>query len=418
MKSHPRALGKATPAFSHRMSLEDHQANGDQGNFDHQTHKTSKDGYQRKVGVVLLNLGGPETLDDVGPFLYNLFADPEIIRIPIPFLQKPLAMAITAARTGEAKENYRKIGGGSPQLNITEQQAKLLEESLRQQGLVATTYVAMRYAPPFTSAVVKKMMADGVKEVVVLPLYPHYSISTSGSSFRELQRQREMDPEFASLPTHWIRSYFNNTNYIAAMADLISREIRNCPDPSSAHVFFSAHGVPRKYVEEDGDPYQAEIEASARLIMKRLADDLGYRNPSSLAYQSRVGPLEWLKPYTEDALQELGRTGVKDLVVVPISFVGEHIETLQEIDLEYREVALTAGIKNFRRVPTLGTSPSFIHALTTLVQESLKVPEVNSDQAADGSDQRGLSAGAICKKVPPPCSTFEKVSKNSRASPI
>jgi protoporphyrin/coproporphyrin ferrochelatase len=142
------------------------------------------------------------------------------------------------------------------------------------------------------------------------------------------------------------------------MAELIAREIQACPDPATAHVFFSAHGVPKSYVEEAGDPYQREIEDCSRLIMERLERDLGHANPHTLAYQSRVGPVEWLRPYTDDALQELGHQGVKDLVVVPISFVSEHIETLEEIDIEYREIATEAGITNFRRVPALDTTPA------------------------------------------------------------
>ncbi|MFM2157914.1 MAG: hypothetical protein RLZZ124_388, partial [Cyanobacteriota bacterium] len=148
------------------------------------------------------------------------------------------------------------------------------------------------------------------------------------------------------------------------------------------HVFFSAHGVPKSYVEEAGDPYQEEIETCARLIIDRLEADLGFRNPFTLAYQSRVGPVEWLKPYTDDALHELGDQGVKDLVVVPISFVSEHIETLEEIDIEYREIATESGITNFRRVPALDTTPAFIEGLAHLVQQALEGPEVNLDQAA------------------------------------
>ncbi len=336
----------------------------------------------RKVGVLLLNLGGPERIQDVGPFLYNLFSDPEIIRLPNPALQKPLAWLISSLRAGKSQAAYRSIGGGSPLRRITEQQARELQSSLRQRGIEATSYVAMRYWHPFTESAVADIKADGVDEVVVLPLYPHFSISTSGSSFRELQRLRQADPGFARLPIRCIRSYYSDPGYIGAMAELIAKEIQACPEPSAAHVFFSAHGVPKSYVEEAGDPYQEEIEACARLIIDKLETDLGFRNPFTLAYQSRVGPVEWLKPYTDDALHELGEQGVKDLVVVPISFVSEHIETLEEIDIEYREIATEAGITNFRRVPALDTTPAFITGLADLVQQALEGPEVNLDQAA------------------------------------
>ena len=331
-----------------------------------------------RVGIVLLNLGGPERIQDVGPFLYNLFADPEIIRLPIPALQKPLAWLISTLRSNKSQEAYRSIGGGSPLRRITDQQARELQSLLRQRNVDATTYVAMRYWHPFTESAVADMKADGIEQVVVLPLYPHFSISTSGSSFRELQRLRQGDERFAQLPLRAIRSWHDHPGYLKAMAQLMEREIDACVDPSTAHVFFSAHGVPKSYVEEAGDPYQKEIESCAELIMKTLGRD----NPWTLAYQSRVGPVEWLQPYTEEALEELGEKGVKELVVVPISFVNEHIETLEEIDIEYREIATEAGVSNFRRVPALDTDPTFIASLADLVETSLAGPEVDLDEAA------------------------------------
>ena len=331
-----------------------------------------------RVGIVLLNLGGPERIQDVGPFLYNLFADPEIIRLPIPALQKPLAWLISTLRSNKSQEAYRSIGGGSPLRRITDQQARELQSLLRQRDVDATTYVAMRYWHPFTESAVADMKADGIDQVVVLPLYPHFSISTSGSSFRELQRLRQGDERFAQLPLRAIRSWHDHPGYLKAMAQLIEREIDACVDPNTAHVFFSAHGVPKSYVEEAGDPYQKEIESCAELIMKTL----GRENPWTLAYQSRVGPVEWLQPYTEEALEELGEKGVKELVVVPISFVSEHIETLEEIDIEYREIATEAGVSNFRRVPALDTDPTFIASLADLVETSLAGPEVDLDEAA------------------------------------
>jgi ferrochelatase len=331
-----------------------------------------------RVGIVLLNLGGPERIQDVGPFLYNLFADPEIIRLPIPALQKPLAWLISTLRSNKSQEAYRSIGGGSPLRRITDQQARELQSLLRQREVDATTYVAMRYWHPFTESAVADMKADGIEQVVVLPLYPHFSISTSGSSFRELQRLRQGDERFAQLPLRAIRSWHDHPGYLKAMAQLIEREIDACVDPSTAHVFFSAHGVPKSYVEEAGDPYQKEIESCAELIMNTL----GRENPWTLAYQSRVGPVEWLQPYTEEALEELGEKGVKELVVVPISFVSEHIETLEEIDIEYREIATEAGVSNFRRVPALDTDPTFIASLADLVETSLAGPEVDLDEAA------------------------------------
>ena len=336
-----------------------------------------------RVGVLLLNLGGPERIQDVGPFLYNLFADPEIIRLPNPALQKPLAWLISTLRSSKSQEAYRSIGGGSPLRRITEQQARELQSELRQRGIEATSYVAMRYWHPFTESAVADIKADGIDEVVVLPLYPHFSISTSGSSFRELQRLRLLDPDFQKLPLRCIRSWFDHPGYVRSMAELIAEEIRASDVPEEAHVFFSAHGVPKSYVEEAGDPYQQQIEACTALIMEELKSILGTSNPHTLAYQSRVGPVEWLRPYTEEALEALGEAKTRDLVVVPISFVSEHIETLEEIDIEYRELATESGVVNFRRVRALDTYPPFIKGLADMVSASLDGPEVNLDQAAE-----------------------------------
>ena len=336
-----------------------------------------------RVGILLLNLGGPERIQDVGPFLYNLFADPEIIRLPNPILQKPLAWLISTLRSSKSQEAYRSIGGGSPLRRITEQQARELQSLLRQRGVDATSYVAMRYWHPFTESAVADIKADGIDEVVVLPLYPHFSISTSGSSFRELQRLRQMDERFEALPLRCIRSWYDHPGYVRSMAELIAEQVRASDDVEKAHIFFSAHGVPKSYVEEAGDPYQQEIQACAALIMAELETIVVHSNPHTLAYQSRVGPVEWLKPYTEEALEELGRAKTQDLVVVPISFVSEHIETLEEIDIEYRELATESGVVNFRRVRALDTYPPFIAGLADLVVASLEGPEVNLDQAAE-----------------------------------
>ena len=335
-----------------------------------------------RIGVLLMNLGGPERIQDVGPFLYNLFSDSEIIRLPLPAFQKPLAWLISSLRSKKSQKAYLSIGGGSPLRRITEQQARELQSQLRQRGIDATTYVAMRYWHPFTESAVADLKADGVTQVVVLPLYPHFSISTSGSSFRELLRLRQSDSDFKQLSMRCIRSWYDNTGYIRAMAELISKKIKMCDIPQDAHIFFSAHGVPRSYVEEAGDPYQSEIEKSASLIISDLENLLGYKNPFTLAYQSRVGPEEWLKPYTEDLIEQLGRNKTRDLIVVPISFVSEHIETLEEMDIEYRNLAIKYGITNFRRVRALDTYPLFIEGLADLVVDSLEGPEIGLDEVA------------------------------------
>ncbi len=329
-----------------------------------------------RLGVLLLNLGGPDQLEDVGPFLFNLFADPEIIRLPFPWMQRPLAWFISTRRTKKSQENYRQIGGGSPLRRITEAQGQALQEQLHDQGQEAKIYVGMRYWHPYTEEAIARIKRDRIEELVILPLYPQFSISTSGSSFRLLDQIWQEDPKLQEVKYVVIPSWYKQPGYLQAMAQLIANELASFPNPDTAHIFFSAHGVPKSYVEEAGDPYQQEIEECTALIMQTL----NRPNPHTLAYQSRVGPVEWLQPYTEDAIEELGRQGVQDLVVVPISFVSEHIETLQEIDIEYREIAEEAGIHNFRRVPALNTHPIFIKGLADLVVDSLQLPSLKLSQ--------------------------------------
>ncbi|MEH2171861.1 ferrochelatase [Nostoc sp.] len=331
-----------------------------------------------RVGVLLLNLGGPDKLEDVGPFLYNLFSDPEIIRLPFRWLQKPLAWFIATRRTRTSQENYKQIGGGSPLRQITEAQGEALKEQLGSLGQEVNIYVGMRYWHPYTEEALAQITQDKVEHLVILPLYPQFSISTSGSSFRLLDKLWQEDPKLQPIDYTVIPSWYKQPGYLQAMAQLIAQELEQFPNPDDVHIFFSAHGVPKSYVEEAGDPYQAEIEECTVLIMQTL----NRPNAHTLAYQSRVGPVEWLQPYTEDALKELGAEGVKDLVVVPISFVSEHIETLQEIDIEYREVAEESGIHNFRRVPAPNTHPVFINALAELVIDALKNPSFKLSQAA------------------------------------
>lgn len=323
-----------------------------------------------RVGVLLLNLGGPDQLEDVRPFLFNLFSDPEIIRLPFPWLQKPLAWLISTMRARKSQENYRQIGGGSPLRRITEEQALALQDKLQQKGQDAQIYVGMRYWHPFTEEAIARIKRDKIEQLVILPLYPQYSISTSGSSFRLLEKLWQQDSGLNQIQYTLIPSWYDRPGYVRAMAGLIAAELDQLPNPDQVHIFFSAHGVPLSYVEEAGDPYRQEIETCTALTMQAL----NRPNPHVLAYQSRVGPVEWLKPYTEDAIQELGAQGIHDLVVVPISFISEHIETLQEIDMEYRELAEASGIHNFRRVPALNAHPGFINDLADLVVERLDTP--------------------------------------------
>ncbi|KAL6899760.1 hypothetical protein ACP4OV_006418 [Aristida adscensionis] len=325
-----------------------------------------------KIGVLLLNLGGPETLDDVQPFLFNLFADPDIIRLPrlFRFLQKPLAKFISVVRAPKSKEGYASIGGGSPLRQITDAQAEALRKALCEKDVPAKVYVGMRYWHPFTEEAIEQIKRDGITKLVVLPLYPQFSISTSGSSLRLLESIFREDEYLVNMQHTVIPSWYQREGYIKAMATLIENELIKFPEPQKVMIFFSAHGVPLAYVEEAGDPYKAEMEECIDLIMEEL-EERGIKNPCTLAYQSRVGPVEWLKPYTDETIIELGQKGVKSLLAVPISFVSEHIETLEEIDVEYKELALESGIEHWGRVPALGCESTFISDLADAVIESL-----------------------------------------------
>ncbi|PIA47098.1 hypothetical protein AQUCO_01400062v1 [Aquilegia coerulea] len=325
-----------------------------------------------KVGVLLLNLGGPETLEDVQPFLFNLFADPDIIRLPrlFQFLQNPLAQFISVLRAPKSKEGYAAIGGGSPLRRITDAQAEELRKSLCSKNVPAKVYVGMRYWHPFTEEAIEQIKRDGITMLVVLPLYPQFSISTSGSSLRLLENIFREDEYLVNMQHTVIPSWYQREGYIKAMANLTEKELEKFKCPEKVMIFFSAHGVPLAYVEEAGDPYKAEMEQCVELIMQEL-EKRGKPNRYTLAYQSRVGPVEWLKPYTDDTIVELGQKGIKSLLAVPISFVSEHIETLEEIDVEYKELALKSGIEEWGRVPALGCEPTFISDLADAVIESL-----------------------------------------------
>uniref|UniRef100_A0A0D6QTR4 Ferrochelatase n=1 Tax=Araucaria cunninghamii TaxID=56994 RepID=A0A0D6QTR4_ARACU len=326
---------------------------------------------QEKVGVLLLNLGGPDTLKDVQPFLYNLFADPDIIRLPrlFRFLQRPLAKFISVLRAPKSREGYAAIGGGSPLRKMTIEQADALCLALEAKKVPAKVYVGMRYWYPFTEEAIEQIKKDQITKLVVLPLYPQFSVSTSGSSIRILQRIFRGDDYLVRLKYAIIASWYERKGYVKAMASLIEKELQNFANPEKAMIFFSAHGVPVTYVE-DGDPYKTQMEECVSLIMKELKER-GVHNDHILAYQSRVGPVEWLKPYTDETIIQLGQKGVKSLLAVPVSFVSEHIETLEEIDMEYKELALESGIENWGRVPALGCDPAFISDLADAVIEAL-----------------------------------------------
>jgi len=262
---------------------------------------------QDKVGILFLNLGGPESLDEVEDFLYNLFNDPDIIRLPGPLkpLQSFIARRIATARAPSSREAYESIGGGSPIVDLTMEQGKALEEELSRRGVECKTYVGMRYWYPFTEEAVDRLLRDGVNRLVVLPLYPQYSISTSGSSLRLLQQMMEDSPHSwdpRKIDHTVIPSWFSHPGYVATQAELIGKQLEEFEgNPADVKVMFSAHGVPVSYVEA-GDPYKSHIEECTELIMRKVNEGRpeGQKFDWKLAFQSRVGPVKWLEPYTDD----------------------------------------------------------------------------------------------------------------------
>eukprot|EP00585_Thalassiosira_rotula_P005036 CAMPEP_0196151496 /NCGR_PEP_ID=MMETSP0910-20130528/33766_1 /TAXON_ID=49265 /ORGANISM="Thalassiosira rotula, Strain GSO102" /LENGTH=475 /DNA_ID=CAMNT_0041414877 /DNA_START=73 /DNA_END=1500 /DNA_ORIENTATION=+ len=349
-----------------------------------------------KVGVLLLNLGGPETGKDVEGFLYNLFADPDIIRLPplLSPLQSLVALLISKRRAPKSREAYDSIGGGSPILQYTRAQGDLMVKSLKDRyGIEAKTYIGMRYWYPFTEEALDQIQEDGINALVILPLYPQFSISTSGSSLRVLQEEfaKKSDLYGPQKMFHTvIPSWYDRPGYVKSVANLIQKELDSfTPEeiqegtsdtqPIPKHILFSAHGVPASYIEA-GDPYKAQIIDCVERIKALLpTEDEGVK--VHLSFQSRVGPVEWLRPYTDDVLPSLGEQGVKNLVVCPISFVSEHIETLEEIDIEYRELALESGITNWRRSPALNTDTTFIDDMADMVADALNEPSQSVTEA-------------------------------------
>lgn len=348
-----------------------------------------------KVGVLLLNLGGPEKTDDVEGFLYNLFADPDIIRLPPPLapLQSLIALIISKRRAPKSIAAYDSIGGGSPILKYSNEQASLVAKSLKERyDLDVKTYIGMRYWYPFTEQALEAIQKDGINALVIIPLYPQFSISTSGSSLRVLQEEFATNPQLygeKKMSHTVIPQWYDRPGYVKAMANLIEQELDSFTEAECAeqlktseftkHILFSAHGVPQSYIEA-GDPYQTQIKECVKKISELLPSEKeGVK--VHLSYQSRVGPIEWLRPYTDDVLPELGADGVKNLVVVPISFVSEHIETLEEIDIEYRELAEENGVSNWRRAPALNTDATFINDMADMVVEALDQPSQSVTEA-------------------------------------
>ena len=313
----------------------------------------------RKTAVVLFNLGGPDQLEAVRPFLFNLFNDPAIIGAPRP-VRWGLAQFISRRRAPVAQEIYEHLGGGSPLLPNTEAQATALEQAL---GGDARVFVAMRYWHPFADETAAAVRDYAPEQVVLLPLYPQFSTTTTGSSIADWHlAAQKVDLD---VPTSTVCCYFGNSAFVESIAARIRSVLDDQPE-STPRVLFTAHGLPKKVIAA-GDPYQWQVERTAEAIAQ-VVD-----RPNMdwvVCYQSRVGPLEWIQPYTSDVLEEAGRAGTP-VIVVPIGFTSEHSETLVELDIEYRELAEEVGVPTYARIETVGADALFIGGLADLVASAV-----------------------------------------------
>jgi len=311
-----------------------------------------------KLGVVLFQLGGPDCLASIEPFLYNLFCDPDIIDFPFARIaRQPLAKLISTTRAKHVAHHYAEIGGKSPILENTRRQAAALETELRKLYDARVT-VAMRYWKPFTQEAIAELERFDPDEIVLLPLYPQYSKTTTGSSLNEWQRHWKN-----RAPVHTVQEFYRDTDYLDSFAELIGRTLAQFDAPDDVDMIFSAHSVPVAVIEK-GDPYQRQIEATADLLWQRGA----WPGRRHLCYQSKVGASKWLRPSMHETIRRMAAEGRKHLLVVPVSFVSDHVETLHELEIEHREQARALGIVDYRMVPGLNDSPRFIRALAALVR--------------------------------------------------
>ncbi len=317
----------------------------------------------RRVAVVLFNLGGPDGPEAVRPFLFNLFNDPAIIGLP-GLLRTPLARLISTRREAAAKANYAIMGGGSPLLPETRRQAEALEAELARRLRDAETrcFIAMRYWTPFVEEAAAEVAAWAPDEVVLLPLYPQYSTTTTGSSLQAWDRAYR-----GAGRARAVCCYPDQSGFVAAYARAITGTWEAAGRPE-VRLLFSAHGLPEKIVK-GGDPYQAQVEATAAAVLARLA----WSGEWEVCYQSRVGPLKWIGPATDDCIRRAGAEG-KGVLIAPIAFVSEHVETLVELDHEYKALADASGVPVYLRAPAVGVSDAFITGLAETVEAALARP--------------------------------------------
>jgi ferrochelatase len=334
-----------------------------------------------KVAVILFNLGGPDSPEAVQPFLKNLFSDPAIISLPW-IARAPLARLIARRRTPVARKIYDHIGGRSPIFEETRAQANALEKALAREGVEAKAFVAMRYWHPFSDGAARAAAAYKPDRIVLLPLYPQYSITTTASSFKDWARAAKRAK--LNQPTTAVCCYPTQAGFIAAAAAHIAAAMAGATPDTAYRLLLSAHGLPKRTIAK-GDPYQWQVEQSAAAIVEKLA--MPELEPV-VCYQSRVGPLEWIGPSTDAEITRAGADG-KGVVIFPIAFVSEHSETLVELDIEYAKLAKERGVKDYRRAPTVGADAAFIGGLATLVRQALSsFKEGRPDSIASSTGSR------------------------------
>ncbi|MGN6210176.1 ferrochelatase [Asticcacaulis sp.] len=315
----------------------------------------------KRVAVLLFNLGGPKNPEDVQGFLYNLFADKNIINLPFG-IRQGVASLISSRRAPSAKKNYAHMGGGSPILKETQAQAEALEAYIaaNTKGIEAKVFIGMRYWHPFVEDTVREIDAWVPDEIVLLPLYPQFSSTTTLSSFQAFQKAYAGKARVTS-----VCCYSDNAHFIKAHVDAIQEKIGTLKQPGHYRLLFSAHGLPESIIAR-GDPYQEQVESCVAKIMTGLGNPIEH----SICYQSRVGPMKWIGPSTDATIQKAGADG-KSVILVPIAFVSEHIETLVELDIEYAHLAAASGVKDYIRLPALGVNASYIKALNDEVLKAI-----------------------------------------------
>jgi ferrochelatase len=332
-----------------------------------------------KLAVILFNLGGPDSPEAVEPFLRNLFSDPAIIALPA-IVRLPLARLIARRRAPVARKIYDHIGGRSPIFEETRKQANALQEALSGDGIEAKAFVAMRCWHPFSDGAARAVKAFAPDKIVLLPLYPQYSTTTTASSLKDWARAAKRAR--LDVPTARVCCYPGEPGFVAAMAARIADATRNLKPDTGYRLLLSAHGLPRRTIAK-GDPYQWQVEQSAAAIVDALNRP---ELEAVVCYQSRVGPLEWIGPATDAEISRAGRDG-KGVIVAPIAFVSEHSETLVELDIEYRKLAEEAGVPDYRRAVTAGTHGDFVAGLAGLVRAALDGKTVACGDGACGSER-------------------------------